>query len=73
MEVNYNRARGDEIKQLIRDVALIKEILFFNKLIKDPEGDLSEWARSELENSRKSSGTDYISIENLKKKILRGK
>lgn len=58
-----------EIKKLAEDVALIKEILFFNKIIKDPEGELSDWAKKQLAQAR-DIRSEKISHEEVKRRIL---
>ncbi|HLA23294.1 MAG TPA: hypothetical protein VJZ93_02040 [Candidatus Nanoarchaeia archaeon] len=42
-----------EIRKIVEDMALIKEILFYNSNIKDSEGEFSDWAKIELEKARK--------------------
>ena len=56
-----------ELRQLIQDVALIKEILSINK--RDPEGELSDWAKKELEKARNRK--IKISHEEVKKRLLK--
>jgi len=70
METEVKGISTEELKQLIRDVALIKEILLFNKSLKDPEGELSDWAKKELIEARKIPISEKISHEEVKKRIL---
>ncbi len=58
-----------EIKKLAEDVALIKEILFFNKIIKDPEGEFSDWAKKQLTKARETSEEEYVSLDEVKKRL----
>ena len=68
METNKPKIiNPEDLKKLMKDVALIKEILFFNSNIKDPEGEISEWAKEELKKARKEK--DTISHEELKKEL----
>lgn len=57
-----------ELRQLIKDVAMIKEILAINN--KDPEGELSNWAKKALEEARKRPEKEYVSLEEVRKRIL---
>ncbi|HJZ18563.1 MAG TPA: hypothetical protein VJ208_00470 [Candidatus Nanoarchaeia archaeon] len=52
---NTEIPNSEDLKKLMEDVALIKEILFFNSNIKDPEGELSDWAKKELKKTRKEN------------------
>ncbi len=54
----------DEVEILKRDMALIKHILI-------EEGELTEEAIKDLEEARKTSKKEYISHEELKKKLLK--
>ena len=67
---NTETPNPEYLKKLMEDVALIKEILFFNKNIKDPEGELSDWAKRELNEAREIPEEEYISLESVKKRIL---
>ena len=60
--------KEEDIKQLIQDVEMLKEILFYNKNLQDPEGEISDWAKSELERAR--GRKTKISHEEVKRKIL---
>ena len=58
MDMETNKPKiinPEDLKKLMKDVALIKEILFFNSNIKDPEGELSDWAKKELKKARKEN------------------
>ena len=61
MESELKDISPKEIKQLIRDVALIKNILL-------EEGELSNWAKRELEIARKNP--EKIPHAEVKKRIL---
>jgi hypothetical protein len=58
MEINVR-----EFKQLVRDVAVLKNLLL-------EEGELSEWAKKELKESREISVSHCISQNDLKKELL---
>jgi len=62
--------KEEDIKQLIQDVAMLKEILFYNKNLQDPEGELSEWAKEQLKKARDEPEEDYVSMEEMKKRVL---
>ncbi|MBI4116224.1 hypothetical protein HY449_00595 [Candidatus Pacearchaeota archaeon] len=71
METNeFKIINQGDLKKLMEDVALIKEILFFNSNIKDPEGKLSDWAKKELKEARETPEEEYVSLEAVKKRIL---
>lgn len=61
METEIKDMRED-IKKLMIDVALIK-----NAFLK--EGELSDWAKKELEEARTEKEEEYTSLEDLKKEI----
>ncbi|PJE81702.1 hypothetical protein COU58_01035 [Candidatus Pacearchaeota archaeon CG10_big_fil_rev_8_21_14_0_10_32_42] len=52
-----------ELKQLIKDVTLIKNILI-------SEGELSNWARKELDETRKTPREEFISMKEIEKEFL---
>jgi len=58
MESEIKEVSVEELKQLIQDVALIKNILV-------SEGELTEWAKNELVKARKTPELQYISLEKL--------
>lgn len=59
---------SEDIKKLIQDVALIKRVLSINK--KDPEGELTEWAKNQIKIARETPLSQYISHEEVKKRIF---
>lgn len=62
MEVEISDLRGD-IRKLALDIALIKEILI-------EDGELTEWALTELEESREISSSECVSQGDVRKMIL---
>jgi MoxR-like ATPase len=68
METSTRNINPEDIKKLMEDVALIKRALSINK--KDPEGELSEWAKKQLKMARKTPSSQYISHEEVKKRIF---
>ena len=56
-----------DIEQIKNDLQIIKNML----LIKDPEGDLSEWAIKELEKAKKVPESECLSHEEVKRLILK--
>lgn len=66
METDMRDVR-DDLAQLRKDVALIKDVLLLSG--KDPEGELSEWAIQELAEAREIPDSENISLEDLKKEI----
>ena len=59
---------AEDLKKLIRDVAQIKEMLAEEK--EEREIELTDWAKSELEEARNRSEKEYVSLENVKKRIF---
>lgn len=60
----------DEFRELVKNVEFIKAILLSHRPYPDPEGELSDWAKRELEESRASPDSENISHEEVKKMIL---
>ena len=58
----------EDLKKLIRDVAQIKEMLAEEK--EEREIELTDWAKSELEEARNRSEKEYVSLEDVKKRAL---
>ena len=48
----------DDLRRLIIDVALIKDVLL-------EERELTDWAKKELKNAREENEEEYISLEEL--------
>jgi len=63
MEKGIEGFDPSELKQLIRDVALIKNILI-------SEGELSDLAKNELGEARKTPREEFISMEEIEKEFL---
>ena len=53
-----------DLEELKQDMAIIKHIL-------SEEGKLSDYARKELQEARKTPDSEYIKHEDLKKRILK--
>ncbi|MBI5803986.1 hypothetical protein HY450_01955 [Candidatus Pacearchaeota archaeon] len=63
--------KAEDLKKLIRDVAQIKEMLVAEKEEREMEEiELTDWAKNELEEARKRSEKEYVSLEDVKKRIL---
>ncbi len=58
MKIENSNIDTKDFKQLIRDVALIKNILV-------SEGELTNWAKKELAKARAEKKEDYLSLEEL--------
>lgn len=61
MEVDMNTLHKDMLK-LQRELELIKNIIV-------AEGELSDWAKDELKKAREEDESDYISLDEAKRKI----
>ena len=53
----------EKLDKLAKDVELIKEVIV-------PEGELTDWAKNQLESARKTPRSQYIPHDEVKKKIL---
>ena len=62
METKLRGISEEELRQLIQDVALIKNILL-------SEGELTDWAKKELETARKTPESEYVSMEEIEKEF----
>lgn len=58
-----------KLAQLARDVALIKQILMKQKLSKDPEGELSDWAKEELAQARAEPKSSRATLEQVEQRL----
>ena len=67
METKSIKVNEEQFIKPVNDVELIKTLLLPKY---DDEGELSDWAKSELERSRKTSEREYVSLEDIKKKRL---
>ncbi|MEK6860657.1 MAG: hypothetical protein AABY07_01680 [Nanoarchaeota archaeon] len=66
--------KAEDLKKLMKDVEQIKEMLIAEKEEKEVEEiELTDWAKNELEKARKTPRSEYISHEEVKKRILRKK
>ncbi len=61
-----NDIKQSDIEQIKSDLALIKEIL----IPKDEDGELTDWAKEELEKARNESRESYTSHEEVKRRIF---
>lgn len=57
--------KQEDIEKIKADLEIIKNML----LRKDPEGELSDWAKDELERAKNEPEENYTSLEDLKKEI----
>ncbi len=64
------KVNENDFKKLVKNVELIKDYLFSNKPYSDPEGELSDWAKKELDEARKIADSELISMEEIEKEFL---
>lgn len=64
------KVNADEFRELVKNVEFIKAILLSHRSYPDPEGELSDWAKRELEESRAIPDSENISHEEVEKMIL---
>ena len=63
--------RVEDLRKLIRDVAQIKKILIAEKEKNEMEEvELTDWAKNQLKIARETPEEEYISHEEVKKRIL---
>lgn len=65
METEIKRI-DERLIKIARDMELIKGLLMPKV---DDEGELSEWAKQELERARNTPESEYISLDEVKKRI----
>jgi len=53
-----------ELRSLIRDVALIKNVLL------NEDGELTDWAKKELAEARRIPNSENVSLEEVEKMII---
>ncbi|MFH1521775.1 MAG: hypothetical protein ABIF18_02340 [archaeon] len=70
MENQMIKVDANDLKKLILNVEIMKEILLSGKLHCDYEGELTDWAKRELEEARKIPDSENISLEEVEKMIL---
>ena len=64
--------KSEDLKKLMNDVEQIKEMLLAEREGIE-ETELTDWAKEQLETARKTPRSEYISHEEVKKRILRKK
>ena len=69
METTVDRINSKDVRKLMEDVALIKRVLSINRG-KDPEGELTLWAKKELKKARKEPESSYTSHEEIRKRMF---
>ena len=66
--INVN---ADYLKQLFADIERMKDFILCHKVGPDPEGELSDWAKNEIEESMKIPISECMSSEEVKQMILK--
>ena len=59
----------EDIQRLMEDVEMLKEISLANHDMPDPEGELTDWAKEQLRIARATPRSQYISLEEVEKRI----
>ncbi len=70
MEVQTVKIDANDLRQLISDVRLMKEILLSVRIYPDYEEELSDWAKNELAEARKIPDSELLSSEEVKQMIF---
>ena len=55
---------------MAKDIALIKQALLAKQMLEDDEGELTDWAKTELARARQEPRENYTSLEELEAEIL---
>lgn len=69
MEAVPQDIKHEDIRRLIEDVAMIKDVLLLNSDLKDPEGELTDWAKEQLRVARATPLSEYLSLEKVEQRI----
>ena len=70
METQMIKVDANDLKKLIVSVELMKEVLLSRRMYPDSEGELTDWAKKELEEARKIPNSENISLEEMEDMIL---
>jgi len=63
--------KTEDLRRLMKDGAQIKEMLMVEKEVREMEEiELTNWAKTELEEARKRPEKEYVLLEDIKKRIL---
>ena len=62
------KVNEEDFKQLVADVAMIKSFLLCP--CPDSEGELTDWAKNEIEEARQIPDSENISLEEMEQRIL---
>ena len=60
---------SEDIQRLKEDVAMLKDMVLPDSNVEDPEGELTDWAKEELRKARATPLSEYISLEEVEKRI----
>lgn len=71
METQTINVRSQDFQKMMADIEMIKAILLSHKSYPDPEGELSDWAKKELEETRATPGEEYIGMEEIEQSLLK--
>ena len=69
MEAVPQDIKHEDIRRLIEDVAMIKDVLLLNSDLEDPEGELTDWAKEQLRIARATPLSEYLSLEEVEQRI----
>ena len=64
METQKIKVDANDLKQLVQDVQLLKNVLL-------SEGELTNWAKKELAEARKIPDSEMISLKEVEQMILK--
>ena len=61
----------NKLKANLSELEVIKAFILCHKPGPDPEGQLTSWAKKELDEARRIPDSENVSLEEVKKRILR--
>ena len=67
-EMQYIR---QDLMKLKREMEIIKRLLISQRRNEDYEEELTDWAKEELEEARNTPESKYVSLEEVKKRIIK--
>jgi hypothetical protein len=65
METQKINVPTEDFQRLMADVEMIKAILLSHRHGPDPEGELSDWAKKQLQKARATPEEEYVSMEEI--------
>lgn len=64
------KVKESDFRKVMNDIETIKSILLSQRKFSDSEGELSEWAKQELAEARKTPRSELISMEEIEREFM---